>query len=279
MLELQGNILPFPVHYTEGGVAKTGLTVTVDIYERTVAGTVTQVVNDGACTEIGAGLYIYDLAAASVDADAIYLAVFHTATDTVDQQDLPSEWIVGRAWVKKVDDILEDTGTTIPASITNLDGDVADVPAAVWGNSTRTLTQSAASVIATVTGSDITCQRGDTLSASLTDVGALTGYSKVYFTVKRDYEDEDTSAIIQIEKTAGLKYILGVVATTAANGSITIDDEATGDITVELDESETAKLSPGAYVYDVQIVRTAGTVSTLTAGTFEVAADITRAVT
>ena len=150
--------------------------------------------------------------------------------------------------------------------------------AEVWGNSTRTLTQSAASVIATVTGSDITCQRGDTLSASLTDVGALTGYSKVYFTVKRDYEDEDTSAIIQIEKTAGLKYILGVVATTAANGSITIDDEATGDITIVLDEVETAKLSPGVYVYDVQIFRTAGTVSTLTEGTFTVSADVTRSV-
>ena len=114
------------------------------------------------------------------------------------------------------------------------------------------------------------------MSASLTDVGALTGYSKVYFTVKRDTADADTSAIIQIEKTAGLKYINGA-AGTPANGTLTIDDEATGDITVALDEVETAKLDPGVYSYDVQIVRSAGTVSTLTAGTFEVAADVTRA--
>ena len=154
--------------------------------------------------------------------------------------------------------------------------DVSGMASAVWSAATRTLTQSAASVVAVVSGSDITATRGDTLSASLTDVGALTGYSKVYFTVKRDYADADTASIIQIEKTAGLKYLNGAVGT-PANGSLTIDDEATGDITIALDEVETAKLDPGVYVYDVQVVRTAGTVSTLTAGTFEVAADVTRA--
>ena len=149
-------------------------------------------------------------------------------------------------------------------------------PAGIWAYASRTLTQAAASVVASVTGSDIVCQRGDSLSVSLTDCGALTGYSKVYFTVKRDTADADTAAIIQIEKTAGLKYINGA-AGTPANGTLTIDDEATGDITVALDEVETAKLDPGAYSYDVQVVRTAGSVSTLTAGTFEVAADVTRA--
>jgi hypothetical protein len=169
------------------------------------------------------------------------------------------------------------TDETLVAIKAALDAiDLSGVAAAVWAAAVRTLTQSAASVIATVTGSDITCQRGDSLSASLTDVGALTGYSKVYFTVKRDYADADTAAIIQIEKTAGLKYINGAVGT-PANGSLTIDDEATGDITIALDETETAKLDPGVYSYDVQVVRTAGTVSTLTEGTFTVAADITRA--
>ena len=131
-------------------------------------------------------------------------------------------------------------------------------------------------VTSPVSGSTITAIRGDTLVAVLEGIGSLTGYSKVYFTVKRDTADADTASIIQIEKTAGLKYINGA-AGTPANGSLTIDDEATGDITIALDEVETAKLDPGAYSYDVQVVRTAGTVSTLTEGTFTVAADITRA--
>jgi hypothetical protein len=131
-------------------------------------------------------------------------------------------------------------------------------------------------VTSPVSGSTITAIRGDTLVAMLENIGSLTGYSNLWFTVKRDYADADTASIIQIEKTAGLKYLNGATGT-PANGSLTIDDEATGDITIALDEVETAKLDPGVYVYDVQVVRTAGTVSTLTAGTFEVAADVTRA--
>lgn len=164
------------------------------------------------------------------------------------------------------------------ALISDVETDIAAVDSAVWGYSSRTLTQSAASVTAAVSGSSITAHRGDSLSASLTNIGALTGYSKLYFTVKSDKGDADTASIIQIELSDGLKYINGAVATTALNGSITIDDEATGDVTIALDEVETAKLSPGVYSYDIQMV-TASAVSTLTYGTFEVTADVTRATT
>ncbi len=47
---------------------------------------------------------------------------------------------------------------------------------------------------------------------------------------------------------------------------------------IVLNASETAKLSPGNYQYDIQILRSAGTpVSTLTYGEFVVPADVTRA--
>ena len=172
-----------------------------------------------------------------------------------------------------------DTLETLSDQIDGISTGGGSSAAEIWAYSVRTLTQSAASVVATVSGSDITCTRGDSFSASLTDVGALTGYSKVYFTVKKDKDDADAVSIIQIEKTAGLKYIDGGTATTAANGTLTITDEATGDITIALDEAETAKLDGGVYYYDVQIVRSAGTVSTLTSGNFTVSADVTRAVT
>lgn len=134
-------------------------------------------------------------------------------------------------------------------------------------------------VASQVSGSTITVQRGDTLSAALTNIGALTNYSKIWFTVKKDHEDTDATSLIQIEKTGGLLYINGAVATTAVNGSLTIDDEATGDVTIVLDEVESAKLPTGSYYYDIQILRSSGTaVSTLTSGTFIVSADVTRAV-
>ena len=103
MHENQGNSVIFYSHYTEGGVAKTGLTVTIDVYEVIRDGTATLVTNDGACTEIGAGLYRYILASGSVDAAAEYVGVFHTVTDTVDCQDIPAIWVIDRAGMEKLD--------------------------------------------------------------------------------------------------------------------------------------------------------------------------------
>lgn len=133
------------------------------------------------------------------------------------------------------------------------------------------------SIASVVSGSTMTVHRGDTMVASMT-VGALTNYSKLWFTVKRDYVDADTASIIQIEKTAGLLYINGV-AGTPANGSITIQDEAAGAITITLAAAEVAKLSSGSYQWDVQILRSSGIpVSTLVYGEFILVDDVTKSI-
>jgi hypothetical protein len=148
----------------------------------------------------------------------------------------------------------------------------------VWEYAARTLTQSAASVASAVAGSTITATRGDTLSAALTNIGALTNYDKIWFTVKSDEADTDAQSLIQIELSDGLKYINGAAAVTAGNGSLTIVDEATGGVTIALHEVEMAKLALGSYHYDIQILRTTGiAVSTLSSGTFIVSADYTKA--
>ncbi len=108
MHENSGNSVIYYAHYTEGGVNKTGLTVTITVYEVIRDGTKTEVVTDGACTEVGDGLYRYLLASGTVDAAAEYVAVFHTATDTVDAQDIPAMWVIDRAGTEKL-----DTGITL----------------------------------------------------------------------------------------------------------------------------------------------------------------------
>lgn len=154
--------------------------------------------------------------------------------------------------------------------------------AQVWAYATRTLTQTAAQLAAIVDGSSITIMRGDTLSASLTGIGAITGYTTLDFMVKRDKADADTKAIIHIRKNAsgsgdGLIRINGA-AGTAGNGSLTISDLALGNITLALVASETAKLIPGlGYYYDIQKI-TGATVTTMTTGTFNVTPDVTMTV-
>ena len=148
----------------------------------------------------------------------------------------------------------------------------------VWAESSRTLTQSAASVEAAVSGDMISIHRGDTLTASITGLGDISARTKLWFSVKENKSDADTSAIIMIEESSGLIYLNGAAASVAGNGSITVSDASAGDITVTLAAAETDDLIPqGGLYYDVQMLSAAG-VETLSDGPAAVVADVTRAV-
>lgn len=121
MLEKQANPLTFLAHYISSKVSATGLTVTIDVWEVQQDGTAAEIVTAGSAVEVGDGLYRYVLASGSVDANAEYIAIFKTATSTVDQQHLAAVYSVGRAGVANLDAaastikadtaaILDDTG-------------------------------------------------------------------------------------------------------------------------------------------------------------------------
>lgn len=223
-------------------------------------------------TEAGAGIYLGNMPAAAAGMYS-YIAyeqagVNPATTDTI-RGNGSLAWN-GTAEVKLSDLALQATVLAITSGAT---------AAQVWAYATRTLTQTAAQIAAAVNGSSITIMRGDTLSASLTGIGAITGYTTLDFMVKKQKSDLDTSAIIHIRKNAsavndGLIRINGV-AGTAGNGSITLNDQALGNITIALIASETAKLIPGlGYYYDIQKI-TGVTVTTMSEGTFNVTPDVT----
>jgi hypothetical protein len=147
---------------------------------------------------------------------------------------------------------------------------------------TDALDVSSVTVVTAVNGTTITIWRGDTFSGALTNIGALTDYVSIDFTVKEAYSKTDDEATIRIRKNAsgtsdGLMRLNGAAATSSALGSIAIDDLASGDITITLDETATDDLSTGTYVYDAQMISASG-VKTLTYGKLIVTADVTRLV-
>lgn len=179
--------------------------------------------------------------------------------------------------------------TAVGLATANLDtqigtlGDQIDgAPAASWAYGTRTLTMTAAEIEAALSGDTITAHRGDSLSVSLAGLGSLAGYVSLDFTVKRSKSDSDDEAIIRIRKDAsgvgdGLLRLNGAEAM-AGDGSLVIDDEAAGNITVNLAASAMAELTAwSGYHYDVQMI-SATAVDTRMEGTFNVTADVTRAV-
>lgn len=151
--------------------------------------------------------------------------------------------------------------------------------AEVWANATRTLTQSASQVAATVAGQTITVFRGDDLSIAITGLGNLGTPTKVWFTAKPLGQDVADSAAELAVNTSGLQVIHGTPQT-AGNGDVVVDDATAGDITVTVAAVASVNLVPGTYTYDIQVLKSlpAVAVQTISSGTFVVSQDITIAV-
>jgi len=131
------------------------------------------------------------------------------------------------------------------------------------------------------TAGAISRRRGNSWAIPLT-IGAITGYTSLWFTIKSSHDDADASALLQIKLNAsglsdGLLYVNGTTASSAALGSITVSDATTGAIVVNVDETITDDLAPGTYYYDVQTL-ISGNVATPDSGVFTVTADVTRSV-
>lgn len=161
---------------------------------------------------------------------------------------------------------------------------VAAVPTAaeIWAATTRTLTQTAAAVTATVAGSALTVVRGVTFEATLTGLSIPAAWTKLYFTVKAAAGALDTASVVQIvvsnpgAGTDGLLYLDGA-AGTLAQGSLTVDQGA-GTLAIVLADDTTTFLEPGTYAYDVKAIVT-DTSELLTAAGLTVTQTVTEAIT
>ena len=98
MLEQVSTSVKFVAFYTASKQGKTGLTVTVDLYNPSG----TQIVTGGSATAIGGGLYSYVLSTNN-STEGEYAAIFKTTDSTVDLQHIPSLWVLGRAGVENLD--------------------------------------------------------------------------------------------------------------------------------------------------------------------------------
>jgi hypothetical protein len=118
MLEQVSTSVKFLAFFTASKTGKTGLTVTVDIYNPSG----TQIVTAGSATAVGGGLYSYTLSSNN-SSEGEYAAIFKTTDSTVDSQHIPSLWVLGRAGVENLD-------ATISNRSTLTTGDLPSVPSA-----------------------------------------------------------------------------------------------------------------------------------------------------
>ena len=151
---------------------------------------------------------------------------------------------------------------------------VANLPALIWANATRTLTQTATSITAAVSGSSITDIRGNTWDI---DVTSLTLDSNlIQFAIKRTPGNTDAQSLLFIDTDTGLLYINGASATVAQNAKASLTYTGT-TLTIAVDADITALLPVGDWDYGIQSITAGGVVSEIYGGTFTITADIAKA--
>jgi len=153
-LEQTGVALTFYAFYVATKQGVTGLTVTVDVWRVNTSASPTQVVTAGSATAVGGGLYLYQLASASVTVEGEYVAIFKTTSSTPDQQHIPAIWVVSKAGTEYLDasvaSRLPTASYTAPSSVTSLQADVTTI---LGRTDVATSTRLASSAYAPATGS------------------------------------------------------------------------------------------------------------------------------
>lgn len=176
--------------------------------------------------------------------------------------------------------------TVVDSAYSTMASPAADDAAAFWGHATRTLTSTATEIADAIDGESMTIRKGDTFSATITGLGNIATWARLWFTVKARTADHDDDALIQVVATNpaaagdGLLYLNGATAT-AGNGSIVVTDSATGAVLITLAAAATAALPARTKMSaDIKVKTAAGVLSTLAeySETVTIQADVTRAV-
>ena len=149
---------------------------------------------------------------------------------------------------------------------------VANLPALIWANATRTLTQSATSITAAVSGSSITDIRGNSWDIDVADL--TLDANKIQFAIKKTVGNEDSEALLFVDTDTGLLIVNGAAATDATQASLTYTGTT---LTIETDAEITALLPVGDWRYGIQSITAGGVVSEIYGGTFTITADISKA--
>jgi hypothetical protein len=150
-------------------------------------------------------------------------------------------------------ELLEDIQTDVGNVTGNIIIDSAGVTAIV-----NALLAQGPTLYTALTADETTLRIADEYVQEFTGLGDLTGRDNIAFALKVRKTDADTASLIYLTEDGGLTRVNGAAYATTANGSITVDDEAAGDITVRISSAVTAGLTVGKRQDAVKILITGG---------------------
>src|SRR4030067_497741 len=149
-----------------------------------------------------------------------------------------------------------------------------DVMIMVSTESLGTLSQTASSAVAAMTGSDLAMVIGITYNTTISGLTIPATWTKVYLTIKENDADLDASSILQLVVSNpadalvdGVVYINKVAATvvTIAYGTLVVN-QAAGTVAIMVMDEGDLLLPAGKYGYDLKCHLADGTKNQLSAG-------------
>lgn len=240
-----------------------------------VARTSVGIHRDSAFTEVGSGEYVIDLPDnyfATADRE---ISVTLTSTAISGGYVLSESLGVSAALATKevVDSIavalaggspVEPTGATVFELLEQIQTDVGDVTGNIIIDTNgvnaivNALLAQGPTLYTALTADETTLRIADEYVQEFTGLGDLSGRDNIAFALKTRKTDADTAALIYLTETGGLTRVNGAAYATTANGSITVDNEVAGDITVRISSAVTAGLTVGKRQDAVKILVTGG---------------------
>jgi hypothetical protein len=254
-------------------VGVTGLTGTIDI-----SNVVTGASAEAGLTPVEVGDGVYSTVRTLPEAD--YIGVMKTAANgwraSLSVKEIPridvsvSSRLADSDWVTGLASILAE---------------IAGIPALVWAWASRTLTMTAAQILAVLTGSTLTITNRVTFSQEISNLTIPATWEKIFVTFKKSRDYPDGAAALQwvvsnpaAASTDGIAVYAGTPGGTSRTlGALTVDQPG-GKITIGLQDDIDLALLAGDYDYDIKCLLADGSSQILSEAQGVIKLAVTRAV-
>lgn len=155
--------------------------------------------------------------------------------------------------------------------------DLANIAEQVWTYVRRTLTFSPQNLASITEGDALSMVRGDTFIYEFTGID-MSGFEQAFFTMKKNYKDNDYEALAMVSSASGLLYLNGVRKTSGSSLGAIISGSASLTVKIEASATKEIPYSVDNYQYDLQVM-TSGSVTTPYIGEIAFIRDTTKRVT
>jgi len=155
--------------------------------------------------------------------------------------------------------------------------DLTNIARSVWEYAYRTLTFSPQNLASITDGDALSLIRGNTFTYEFTGID-MDNYEQAFFTIKKNYKDNDYESLLMVSSGSGVIYLNGVRKTDGESYGTITSGSASLNVKIQASATKNIPYSSDNYYYDLQVT-TSGSVTTPYIGEITLIRDVTNRTT